>query len=244
MTKIYEALEQADQERKGSKDSRSSTGAGNSSLKLSGGRLVENLISLYQNIVTMLPENRCRVVQFISSRRGEGTSTLSREFAKVVATELRKPVLLLDADQKKFSQVKHFKINPPFGWQEAAEKAVSVDQCLCRIDESQLHVSQVSLEGGTQGVVFDLPQIQGFLDEIRNQFELVVVDSPGALSSPDSMAMSAKVDGIILVVEAEKTRWQVAEKVIRRIVAQGGNVLGVILNKRRFPIPGFIYKWI
>jgi Mrp family chromosome partitioning ATPase len=50
------------------------------------------------------------------------------------------------------------------------------------------------------------------------------------------------VDGVVLVVEADKTRWPVAQSVKERIIQHGGNVLGMVLNKRRYYIPGFIYN--
>jgi hypothetical protein len=46
----------------------------------------------------------------------------------------------------------------------------------------------------------------------------------------------------VLVVDASKTRWQIAEKQKRELIAQGGNVLGVILNNRTYPIPNSIYN--
>jgi Mrp family chromosome partitioning ATPase len=50
------------------------------------------------------------------------------------------------------------------------------------------------------------------------------------------------VDGVVLVVEAEKTRWPVAENVRDKIKGSGGNILGIVLNKRRYYIPEWVYK--
>jgi Mrp family chromosome partitioning ATPase len=50
------------------------------------------------------------------------------------------------------------------------------------------------------------------------------------------------VDGVVLVVEAEKTRWPVAETVRDKIKNSGGNILGIVLNKRRYYIPDWIYN--
>ena len=52
------------------------------------------------------------------------------------------------------------------------------------------------------------------------------------------------MDGVVLVLEAEKTRWQVADKARESIENHGGKVLGVVLNKRRYYIPDFIYSRI
>jgi Mrp family chromosome partitioning ATPase len=50
------------------------------------------------------------------------------------------------------------------------------------------------------------------------------------------------VDGVVLVVEAEKTRWQVVENLKEKIQNVGGNIIGVVFNKRRFYIPEALYK--
>jgi len=56
------------------------------------------------------------------------------------------------------------------------------------------------------------------------------------------LGLSQKVDGIVLVVEAEKTRWPVVESVKERITRSGGKILGIVFNKRRYHIPKWIYK--
>jgi len=77
---------------------------------------------------------------------------------------------------------------------------------------------------------------------IWERFDLVLVDSPPLKSSPDGLAMAPKTTGIVLVVEAESTGWRVIQGTINKIKQVGGNILGVVLNKRRYYIPEFIYK--
>ncbi len=56
--------------------------------------------------------------------------------------------------------------------------------------------------------------------------------------------MASKVDGVILVVEAEKTKWRTARHVREQIERVGGNILGIVFNKRRYYIPQSIYKYL
>ena len=56
--------------------------------------------------------------------------------------------------------------------------------------------------------------------------------------------MASMVDGTVLVVEAEKTRWPVAVNVKERIKQSGGKVLGIAFNKRQYYIPGWLYRRI
>jgi protein-tyrosine kinase len=49
---------------------------------------------------------------------------------------------------------------------------------------------------------------------------------------------------VILVVEAERTRWPVAKNAIQEFENSGAKVLGVFLNKRQFYIPPRIYRYL
>jgi len=60
--------------------------------------------------------------------------------------------------------------------------------------------------------------------------------------SRDALAIASSVDGVILVVEAEETKWRTAGYVREQIDAVGGRILGIVFNKRRFYIPQSIYK--
>ena len=44
------------------------------------------------------------------------------------------------------------------------------------------------------------------------------------------------------MVEAERTRRQVVENVKNKIARNGGNIIGVVFNKRKYYIPEFIYR--
>jgi hypothetical protein len=45
-------------------------------------------------------------------------------------------------------------------------------------------------------------------------------------------------------LEAEKTKWRTARHVRERMESVGGNILGIVFNKRRYYIPQFIYKYL
>ena len=72
----------------------------------------------------------------------------------------------------------------------------------------------------------------------RHHYDFVIID---AAASSDGFALARHVDGVILVVEAEYTRWPVVQNFKDRLVSSGANILGVVLNKRRYYIPSFLY---
>jgi Mrp family chromosome partitioning ATPase len=180
----------------------------------------QEMVSLHQHVEALLPGKTPWVIQFIGSRKGEGTSTVAHEFARVSATRFAKRVLLLDADRRTDS--------PGRG------SAVPSTGCL---DIPPSQVGNMTLS------VLPLPwELTPAWEELRTKYDLVLIDSPPAAISSEGFAVSSHADGVILVVEADATRWPVAERVKESIDRSGGRVLGLVLNKRRYYIPPFIYR--
>lgn len=243
MAKIYEALENAKIEvLNGSPEISPSRPTVSSSSSKFSKLVVEKEIRVYQNLSAVISDSTKKVLQFIGSREGEGTSTVIREFARVSASKFGKLVLLLDADQYRPTQHLFFHIVAECGWQEVVRDNGPIEKALHQFGETRLFISPSSQNFASNPSIFNSLLIDVFWKKLKQRFDLILVDSPPATTSTDGLAMSSKVDGIVLVVEAEKTRWPVAENVRDRIKRSGGNILGIVLNKRRYYIPEWIYK--
>ena len=244
MSKIYEALERAQKELKGLEE-KPVTSIVKESAEVPD--IVERLemeremIGLYQAIDSQLPDKKKKVVQFIGSRSGEGTSTLIREFARTTVVKLDISTLLLDANSAT-GQASFFGIKPEGGWDDFISENKPYKDVIYQIGESRLFISRVSVNVDSLTSIIESPKIVEFLEQMKKDFDLILIDSPAASLSTNGLALSGKVDGTVLVVEAEKTRWQVANAVKEDIVKRGGRILGVVINKRKYYIPKLIYK--
>jgi protein-tyrosine kinase len=242
MSKIYEALQQAHQQKKTSGTSLDVIVSQNLLLDEQV-EMGEEMLSLYQVIDTRLPDMKNRVLQFIGSRPGEGTSTVVREFARIAAERIGQKVLLVDADRYAGTQSKFYSVESQLSWQAIDEHA-EVGAVIHRVGESSLFVSPSSNSGAPTPSLFNSPRFDGFWASVKLDFDLVLIDSSPLALSPDALAIATKMDGVILVVEAEKTKWQTARHVREQIERVGGNILGVVFNKRRYYIPQSIYKYL
>ena len=90
--------------------------------------------------------------------------------------------------------------------------------------------------------LFQSDQFDEVLQSMRDSFDYVILDAPPVTLFPETRMICNKLDGIILVLEFGQTRRQVALKVKKEIDTAGGNFLGVIINKRKYFIPKWIYK--
>jgi len=241
MGKIYEALEQVQRERTEKEIHSPDPPPGNAGDTPSEPSYNREMALLYQHIDSLLGGSPKKVIQFIAAREGEGTSTIVREFARTSATILGKSVFLFDADSPSTRP------NPGetgsgdgtgSGDPDAADAIVPRDPpvgtAVCLIPQNSEGIRKH----------FYSPQIDSFWESLRQKFDLVLIDSPPFETSPDGPAISRRVDGVVLVLEAEKTRWPVAERLKDQVRSNGGNILGIVFNKRRYHIPEFVYKRI
>jgi Mrp family chromosome partitioning ATPase len=79
------------------------------------------------------------------------------------------------------------------------------------------------------------------LRELRDKFELIVIDSAPLVPFAEGVQLSRKVDGVVMVVRSASTKQTTAQRVLALLDDAGANVLGSVLNGRRFYIPRFIY---
>jgi protein-tyrosine kinase len=206
--------------------------------------LEHEMITLYQSIASSLPDIDHRSVLFMGSRSNEGTSTIARQLARAVSLRMEKTVLLIDLDRSRPDLHVYANLKPEFNSENGPDNGSPIEQSLCRVEESSLYVMPLFQRTMVTPRTLDTAKGEAFWKPIQERFDLVIVDAPPATLFPDGLAIVSQVNGVILVVEAEKTRWQIALNVKERIEKHGGNILGIVFNKRRFYIPEFIYRYL
>jgi protein-tyrosine kinase len=202
----------------------------------------EEMISLYQTITSLLPRVDCPSVLFIGSQSNEGTSTVARQLAKAVSLRMAKSVLLIDLDRSRPDLHVYGGLRPEASAEEAGKNDQSSESAMYQVEESSLFVMPLFQRTVVTPRTLDSIKGGGFWEPLKERFDLVIVDSPPATRFPDGLGVVSQVDGVIMVVEAEGTRWQVALSVKDKILKSGGNILGIVFNKRKYYIPEFIYR--
>ncbi len=81
-----------------------------------------------------------------------------------------------------------------------------------------------------------------FHSTFADEFDYVLVDTDFIGSPFFSQTAVSAGGGIVLVIRAGKTNQQIAKRGCETVRRIGGRILGVVLNRRQFPIPKFIYR--
>jgi Mrp family chromosome partitioning ATPase len=80
------------------------------------------------------------------------------------------------------------------------------------------------------------------LANIREQYDAALIDCGSLESSMDLLYVAPAADGVVLVIEAGRQSKQQVDRATDLISNAGGRFLGFVLNKRRYPVPGWLYR--
>jgi len=80
------------------------------------------------------------------------------------------------------------------------------------------------------------------MQELRRRFNYVLFDCPPHTTYGELYSLAPLVDGIVLVVEANKTKKENIKNLERMIEFANGHIAGYVLNKRDYVIPRWLYS--
>ena len=199
------------------------------------------LLPIYKKIEAGLGNGRGNIVQLVSPGRSDGSEVLARELAKVLAFKLDKRVLLIEAGRGPCSAHSYFGMET-YPHPETSPRANEPPDSLWkRFEDTSLYLLDCAgCCRQTAGGVRE-PSLDGLLETLRGSFDVILIDSWLEPEQLQILPAANTADGCVMVIEAEKTRRETAARLKELILAQGGDILGVVLNKRRYVIPQTIY---
>lgn len=198
--------------------------------------VVKEMTGLRVRLEAMLTERIPRVVMFLAAQGGEGTSTVAAQFAYALAADPGVRVLLVDvhprrpayaADGSSRVLAAEFSV-PPHGGVSAAP----------RPDLMPLQEAVTTAGGAAPQALRDI------LQAVAGGYDWVLLDGPPVLDSPDAAPLGQAADGVIVVVQAGRTKRPVLARTVDLVSRSGGRIIGMVLNRRRLEIPEFIYRRI
>ena len=80
------------------------------------------------------------------------------------------------------------------------------------------------------------------VDVLSRSFGFILIDCPALTKSADAILVAPQTDGVFLVVAAGETRRDEIHRARALIREASGNLAGLVLNKRTYPVPSSIFK--
>jgi len=178
----------------------------------------------------------------VSSVPGEGASTVARNLAVALGASHPGSVVLVDCNLRTPSQHVHFAIGTTVGLANVLSGNASPKDAVREMPELGIAVLPSGLTDESPPQILTVSALQSVVTTLQSHYDWVVLDGPPVTSYPDASSLAMVADGTVVVLRAERTRSEVAEKAVKTLNDSGARVLGGVLNRRRYHIPEFIYK--
>ncbi len=192
------------------------------------------------SLSTGMAENPITTLGVTSCYPGEGVSTVAAQLSVAAATTGMR-VLLVDLNWKRPTIHQAFDVQRGPGLSEALANDGREEPPIQASHIPNLSLLTIGNFVGDFNLAISLERMAGLIQSLRN-YELIVFDLCESAEAGPSLSLSSLLEGVLLVIEAERVRWEVALRVKELLVRSGANVLGTVLNKRRQRIPNWLYR--
>jgi capsular exopolysaccharide synthesis family protein len=170
------------------------------------------------------------VIQVTSPTPGDGKSTLASNLAVSIA-QSGKRVLLVDADMRRPRQHSTFGISSRVGFATVLSGQSEWRDCMFECEEIEgLTVMPCGAKPQNPAELSSSPQVKILIEEMREEFDFVIIDTPPMLAVTDPSPIAARVDGVVLCIRIKKNVRVSAERSTQMLQNLGANCIGLVVN--------------
>ena len=195
---------------------------------------VEEPLSLaaesYRRIKTSLEfanvDKHPQVIQVCSSMQGEGKSVTALNIAATYAEDSKK-VLVVDLDFRRPKLHRAFRRENKDGITDVLAEHIKLEDAIIH-GENGIDCLNRGSKAPFPTALLGSENMAKLFEELRKQYEYIIVDCPPILAVSDAAIISKLCDGCLFVVSQAKTEKAAARESVKILRDNGVNILGVV----------------
>ena len=192
-------------------------------------RVAEAFRALRTAVVFVSSDPGPRVIAVTSACAGEGKTVNSVNLA-LALSQLGSRVLLIDADLHHRGCHRLLGIKSDCGLSSVLEARASLEKAYCEVPGSQLIFLPAGPTPEHPAELIGSRTMRFILDQARERFEYIIIDTPPLLSVTDGEILARAADGVVLVVRGQDTPRDQVRMARDRLRLAGAHLLGVVVN--------------
>jgi polysaccharide biosynthesis transport protein len=184
-----------------------------------------------------------KVIMITSALPQEGKTTTSINTAVVLAQKGTR-VLLIDADLRRPSIHKTLGMGPRSGLSNVLTGSTKLEQAITRTPIlPNLYVLPAGTPPPNPAELLASMNMRDVLNELRDQYDHIVVDTPPSLSVTDAVVLSQRADAVVLIIRSGQTSKQALRRARDVLARVNAKVVGVLLNAVDLSSPDYYYYY-
>jgi capsular exopolysaccharide synthesis family protein len=165
-----------------------------------------------------------------SPEPGEGKSTIVSDLAYVLAQSGHR-VVVVDGDMRLPNQHKLFNLPNDRGLSNVLAQEMNLEDAIQWTEIPGLRVLTSGPIPGNPSELLGTYQMNEVIEQLRESFNIVLVDTPALLQVTDAIVVAPQVDGVVLVVCRANSRRQDVVSAIKQLEEIDAKMLGFIANR-------------
>lgn len=180
-----------------------------------------------------------RVIQVTSPLPGDGKSTVTANLAVAIAKS-GKRVLVLDADFRRpaLTQLLGEPETDHIGLAGILAGTTSLESAVVPTKVENLFFLPVCQRPTQPSELLSTPEFKKLIEEAREKYDLVLIDTPPVIPVTDPCVVAARVDGVILTLRIRRGVQEAAMRAMESLRDIDANVMGVVVNGWQPQFPG------
>jgi Mrp family chromosome partitioning ATPase len=199
---------------------------------------------LVQRLFLSQGESAPKTVMFAAIDSKNQCSWLCAMIAKLLAESVSGSVCLVEGNFRTPSLPYVLGVPNHHGLADSLRQRGPIREFAKPIGRDNFWLLSAGSHGQDSTSLLNCDQMKERVLELRKEFDYLLIDTPPLSLYTDGMIFGQLTDGMVLVLEANETRREVALRVTESLRALRIPLLGAVLNNRTFPIPAAIYKRI
>ena len=180
-------------------------------------------------VFSKLAKDSLKTILVTSAAPKEGKTTISLNLAGSFALTNKK-TLLIDCDLRK-PQIHHiFKSNKSPGLIDYLIGDVLFEEIIKPTEIDNLKFITTGTIPPNPAEMMDSREMKELLVKCRNEYDIIIIDSPPIIAVTDAEILSGIVDGTLIVVSADTTEVELMERAVELIKRENTQFLGTVLN--------------
>lgn len=202
----------------------------------------EQYRTIRTNIEFSSVDAEIQTLMITSPGPAEGKSTTAANLAVVFAQQAKK-VLLVDTDLRKPTVHYTFNQNNTYGLTSVLSKQKALSDAVNLTDQPYLSVLTSGPIPPNPAELLGSKAMEQFLEEAKEEYDVVLFDTPPVLAVTDAQILANRCDGTLLVVYSGKTEMEEATKAKDLLTAAKGKLLGMVLNHKKLQSSDYYYYY-
>jgi capsular exopolysaccharide synthesis family protein len=193
--------------------------------------VVDAYRSLRTNLEFASVDQPLRTLLISSSDAQVGKTSLACNLAVVMA-QGEKRVILLDADLRRPKVHHYFKLPNQVGLSDIFLNRASIEETLKDYKDKNLRIIPAGVTPPNPTELVSSKKMVQVLNRLAELADIVIVDGPPFVVA-DAAVLSARVDGLLLIVRPGMTREASARAMMEQVQRAGARVVGLALTRLR-----------